>query len=128
MTLSPLASKRWRWVVAAAIALPIGASGQTSVSSIYGTIRRDRPPLEGLIVSVACPAFTEASGPLRATGNGVSDARGSYSVVIAPATRGRCQLRITSGGKLGQPTTIFVSDSAQRYDLGVDAELGVMVR
>jgi hypothetical protein len=108
--------------------MPVGASGQTAVSSIYGTIRRDRPPLEGLIVSVACPSFTAAGGPPRATGNGVADARGSYSVVIAPATRGRCELRIASEGKLGQPTTIFVSDSAQRYDLVVDAGLGVMVR
>lgn len=128
MHLPALASMRWCRVVALGIALPFGAAGQTSVS-IYGTVKRDRPPLGGLIISVACPSFTEAGGVVRASGNGVSDARGSYSVVITPATRGRCQLRVVApGGQLGQPTDIFVSDSAQRYDLEVDSGLSVRVR
>jgi len=125
----PALAPRWGCkAIALAVTLTGGAAGQTA-TSLYGTIKRDRGPLEGLIVSVACPAFPGAREVVRANGNGVADARGSYSVIVTPALRGRCQLRIAApGGHLGQPIDVFVSSSAQRYDLEVDANLGVVVR
>ena len=120
------ASMRWCCAAALAIALPAVAAG-SGAGAIYGTVMRDALPLAGLVITVNCPGFEAAGGSLRASGNGVVDARGSYSVLIAPATRGRCQLRFTQNGRQGSPIDVFVSDSAQRLDLKVAADLGAVV-
>ena len=85
---------------------------------LYGTVRMGQAPAQNVEISVACPGFDR---PARAPATVVTDARGSFSLLV-PAS-GRCQMRVQGGGRVGAPFEVFVSNNPLRFDFEVDRAL-----
>jgi len=98
-------------VLGLALLLPPAASA----GPLYGTVRMGQAPARGVEVSVACPGFDR---PAQAPAPVVTDARGSFSLLV-PAS-GRCQMRVRGGNQVGAPFEVFVSRNPLRFDFEID--------
>lgn len=85
---------------------------------LYGTVRTGPGPAAGVGIQVACPGFDR---PEQTAGPAMTDPRGSFSLLI-PAT-GRCQMRLSRGGEVGNPFDVFSSDNPLRFDFEIDGAL-----
>jgi len=82
---------------------------------LYGTVRMGPAPARNVEVSVACPGFGR---PARAPAPVMTDARGSFSMLVP--TSGRCEMRVRGGNQVGAPFEVFVSNNPLRFDFEID--------
>jgi hypothetical protein len=86
---------------------------------LYGTVQIDSGgPASAVEISVACPGFDQ---PTQAPPPAVTDAQGSYSLLV-PAT-GRCQMRVRRGNQVGSAFEMFLSENPLRLDFVVDSAM-----
>ena len=88
---------------------------------LYGRLlfSLDNKPAVGHALKLRCPTG-DAS-----VSEAVTDARGSYTLVVSASQRGSCRLWVEHQGRRSEPVEVFVGASSLRYDLLLDAKFGI---